>query len=108
MKNVCIFAFVKTITMNKLKLEHIAPYLPYELKGNAYSNEGYFEPIESGELMRIEICNTMLGNLNEIWIVVDDIEVQMDDFKPILRPLSEFEYDHIVQWRRTTQTKKIC
>jgi hypothetical protein len=75
----------------KLELKHIAPYLPYGLKGAACCLDGYYEPIELGELMRIETGITRSGDTGEVWLVLDDIEVPIIEFKPILRPLSDLK-----------------
>ena len=73
----------------KLELEHISAYLPYALKGNAFSNEGFYEPIINGELFRIETGKTLISHTYEPFLVVDDIEIEIQDFKPKLRPLSD-------------------
>jgi hypothetical protein len=71
----------------KLELKHLSAYLAYGLKGAAYSIDGYYEPIELGELMRIETGITRSGDTGEVWLVLDDIEVPIIEFKPILYPL---------------------
>ena len=70
--------------MKKLTLEHLAPYFPYGLKGivTDSSNNGSIE--------------TIIG-LQGTEIITDFDCAEMDIFKPILRPLSDFEYGHISQ-----------
>ncbi len=72
---------------NKLELKHLSAYLAYGLKGAAYSLDGYYEPIELGELMRIDTGVTRSGDTGEVWLVLDDIEVPIIEFKPLLYPL---------------------
>ena len=98
--------------MSKLKLEHIAPYLHYGL--NAYIDEikfttDGFDPefdcldiIESGIIILtgLNYKNSYLPNcvmFRKTKIDGSDGYAQIENIKPILRPLSEFEYDHIVQ-----------
>ena len=69
--------------MKKLTLEHLAPYFPYGLKGivTDSSNNGSIE--------------TIIG-LQGTEIITDFDCIEMDIFKPILRPLSDLtkEIEH--------------
>jgi hypothetical protein len=75
----------------KLELKHLAPYLPYKLKC-LYTH--------TNKIGTISNIYTIGEGYND-----DDLKLSIDYsegehiwmFKPILRPLSEFEYDHIVQ-----------
>jgi hypothetical protein len=82
----------------KLELKHLAPYLPYGLKGYAYSEDGYYETIEEGELVRIDTGITRSGDTQEKWLVVDDMEVPIHEFEPILRPLSDLQNKDLDLW----------
>ena len=68
----------------KLELKHLAPYLPYKLKGKL-ENEDYY-PTTIGELYRLE---TSADSDNIPYCIVDVYEGEIVDFKPILRPLSD-------------------
>lgn len=70
----------------KLELKHLAPYLPYKLKGKL-ENEDYY-PTTIGELYRLE---TSADSDNIPYCIVDGYEGEIIDFKPILRPLSDLE-----------------
>jgi hypothetical protein len=79
--------------MSTLTLEHLAPYLPYGLKGNCsgLSRDPY------GENTPIQV--TLVG-LNKEWVEVqadsDDYDYHINDFFPLLRPLSDLtkEIEH--------------
>lgn len=68
--------------MEKLTIEHLAPYLPYGLKG-----------ISKEENLGIEVIKgySTYGKNNSINLTtnVDDIDIEM--FKPILIPLSDYK-----------------
>ncbi len=62
----------------KLELRHLAPYLPYKLKG-FYDGEN-----EGIEIMR---------GLVEDEIITDVDQFELTDFKPLLRPISDLSSD---------------
>jgi hypothetical protein len=97
----------ETTMKEKLELKHLSAYLAYGLKGAAYSIDGYYEPIELGELMRIETGITRSGDTGEVWLVLDDIEVPIIEFKPILRPLSDLTKEIEVNGERFYPLEKL-
>lgn len=72
----------------KLELKHIAPYLPYGLKGRV-DKESYLQEEREriGELKTIDLAdhNYELAVYGDLGYFLCDIS----DFKPILRPLSD-------------------
>lgn len=68
----------------KLELKHLASYLPYELKGQLI---GY----PQGTTVTL---GTYLSNSEKIWTIDTFLHNQVS---LILKPLSQFEYDHIIQ-----------
>lgn len=60
--------------MEKLKLKHLAPYLPYKLKGN-------YEVSEVVPSAKFELRNKELRT--------DNVDFFLNYAKPILRPLSD-------------------
>lgn len=82
--------------MEKLELKHLAPYLPYGLKGRV-NKETYLQEEHEriGELKTIDLAdhNYELAVYGELGYFLCDIH----EFKPILRPLSdltkEIEYN---------------
>jgi len=66
----------------KLEIKHLAAYLPYELK------------LKEGKL----------SSISHRWRTLKYVDSENDDYNtsfervtPLLKPLSQFEYDHIVQ-----------
>lgn len=78
----------------KIELKHLAPYLPYGLKGNLVNLE-YFDSQINKELYRIETGLTEKNKFYDITVVVGDCEGEIVDFKPILRPLSDLTKERI-------------
>ena len=86
----------------KLELKHLAPYLPYKLKC-LYTH--------TNKIGTISNIYTIGEGYND-----DDLKLSIDYsegehiwmFKPILRPLSEFEYDHIVQIKEHLRIGQWC
>lgn len=78
-----------------MELKHIAPYLPYGLKGNLVNLE-YFDSQICCELYRIETGKTKESDKYDITVIVGDCESELKDFKPTLRPLSDLtkEIEH--------------
>lgn len=74
--------------MEKLTINELAPYLPYGLRGNLINPE-YFEDVINGELFRIETGMTNKDGTPDPFVIVDEYESNLVDFKPILRPLSD-------------------
>lgn len=68
----------------KLELKHLAPYLPYKLKGKLENDEYYDTKI--GVLLRLE---TAFDSDNIPMCTVEEYEDEIEFFKPILRPLSD-------------------
>ena len=71
----------------KLELKHLAPYLPYRLKMRCIEDK-------TNHILTIAHQTYDLSTVGLYPILKGDFYKK---FKPILRPLSEFEYDHIVQ-----------
>lgn len=63
--------------MEELKLEHLAPYLPYQLKGIDASFNNNIEVVEWVGELGINNCITYCTN------------IEFKDFEPILRPLKD-------------------
>lgn len=75
--------------MEKLKLEHLVPYLLYGLKCNAYSSEWDIEEVNQ-QMFRLETGGTVKNPNNiEVFAIIGDSECTLDIIKPILRPLSD-------------------
>ena len=77
----------------ELEVKHLAPYLPYDLKLQYVVREkveqtGIMKSINHNEdeTHPTRVSISAMYNEEHIWM-----------FKPILKPLSQFEYDHIVQ-----------
>ena len=68
----------------KLELKHLAPYLPYQLKGIFYDNEHSVKQIVTIELLHIPDELTIINSESE-W------NIYLSEFKPILRRLSDLE-----------------
>lgn len=72
----------------KLKLEHLAPYLPYELKCSEYCSK----------IDKKEKCNSYLISITKTIdsFIIDTIyngiteTLELDEFKPILKSLSDY------------------
>ena len=65
----------------KLELKHLAPYLPYKLKGT--SNRDY--NIQSVDMIGLDDRRISINKRN----VIADLLYTYDEFKTILRPLSD-------------------
>ena len=76
--------------MNKLELKHIAPYLPYKLKV-MFPCEIETPELNTDTLMGLEKSYDESDN----WLgLFDEFEtVNMDNFKPILHPLSDLKVE---------------
>jgi hypothetical protein len=70
----------------KIELKHLAPYLPYELQLYGASDIWVMHSLGIEE-----IC--IVNGLHTQTLSFDDC---LTDYSPLLKPLSEFEYDHIV------------
>jgi hypothetical protein len=72
--------------ISKLKLEHLAPYLPYNLKGKCKMGIMYVNSLynPSYENNKYNTENPIQGTSSAGTLVSD-----YNDFKPILRPLSD-------------------
>lgn len=68
--------------MEHLKLEHLAPYLPYGLKINTIENELYLLDLDKNKAQ-----SKYKGHLINIY--------EWDEIKPILRPLSDIKIDQL-------------
>lgn len=79
----------------KLELKHISPYLPYGLKGNLENLE-FYDTVINKELYRVETGKTEASNISDVYVIVGSTEAEVQDFKPILRPLSDLtkEIEH--------------
>ncbi|MGG5486275.1 hypothetical protein [Gaetbulibacter sp. PBL-D1] len=83
--------------MNKLELKHIAPYLPYGLKIN--TKYGIDVPEDGHNYTVIGVClkRSVFSYNNLMFEVLEkpnkEISHYYNDFKPILRPLSDLELD---------------
>lgn len=66
--------------MNKLTIEHMAPYLPYDLEVMAGGRRGYFlvPQLNTSKHEREVTVSALMG-------------ISQDYYKPILRPLSQVE-----------------
>lgn len=75
--------------MEELELKHLAPYLPYGLKGK--SNNGQSDSID--ELKGLYSCHdiTLTSRLSCYNSV--DYSVDYENFKPVLRPMSDLTND---------------
>ena len=62
-----------------MELKHIAPYLPYGLKGNLVNLE-YFDSQICCELYRIETGKTKESDKYDITVIVGDCESELKDF----------------------------
>jgi hypothetical protein len=88
--------------MEKLELKHLAPYLPYGLRGEVRKPHYLKEENPIGELIKVEktedgvmvkICSDIN---NEVFIRAGEFAGEdgwVYNFKPILRPLSDLKKD---------------
>lgn len=81
--------------MKKIELKHIAPYLPYGLKGKIMngryyyaSNTGLVKALQYKCILSDHIVRVEEWNPDETEMLNEDVYVHRDRFKPILRPLS--------------------
>lgn len=81
-----------------LKIEHLAPYLPYRLKMRCIEDK-------TNHILTIAHQTYDLSTVGLYPILKGDFYKK---FKPILRPLSEFEYDHIVQIKEHLRIGQWC
>ena len=65
----------------KLELKHLAPYLPYKLKGNIFSDNKQWSLVGIKE----ETCLCQKSDYK------NTINISILNFKPILRPLSDLD-----------------
>lgn len=71
----------------KLELKHLAPYLPYGLRVNVmYFGKYHIEEIESAGWLSCSKRHVRLSTVSG-----SDITQGLTVFKPILRPMSDFE-----------------
>jgi len=89
---------------NKLTLEHLAPYLPYGLEG--FSSNGMSTTID--ELIGIYsdfslTLKTYVNNHNSV-----DYGCGIDEFKPILRPLSDLTKEIEVDGEKFVPLEQLC
>lgn len=101
--------------MKKLKLEHLAPYLPYNIEC-ILSEKGIFNldsefgvPYQATKPMKI--INILLGSKIEIEIHSEKTNwgvgfVELDEIKPILRPLSDLKIFHELEFKKYNEGKK--
>lgn len=72
----------------KLELKHLAPYLPYGLKVKYVGKHKYAELITGRSIYNIDGWNgSMLTTLG--------YQISFNDYKPILRPLSDLKYKEL-------------
>ena len=71
----------------KIEIEHLAPYLPYGLKGIIRLREDSGLPIDDE------------GVVNITWFEVAYLDSEYDEFKPILRPLSDLTKSELIELR---------
>ena len=80
----------------EIPIEQLSLYFSYKLKGNAIACDWDIEEINQ-QLFRIETGGTYKNpNNKEPFLIVGGSEVDINDFKPIVRPLSltkEIEHD---------------
>lgn len=124
--------------MSKLELKHVLPHLPFGLRFHLPLDSERYESIMENEPFRLalpfmdEIEKTkhfakyqkmylcqenpqimwddnrlFLGQMKSNLGFEED-DVYLDEVKPILRPLSEFEYDHIIQLKEHLGLGKWC
>lgn len=93
--------------MKKLKIEYLAPYLAYKLKGNLINLE-YFDSQINKELYRIETGRTEKSKKYDITVIVGDCESGIEDFKPILRNLSDLTKEIEVNGEKIIPIEKIA
>jgi hypothetical protein len=59
-------------------------------------------------MTRIDTGITRSGDTCDKWLVVDDVEVPIYEFKPLLRDLSHFKQDHIALVKEFIGTGRWC
>ena len=79
------------LIMKKLELKHIAPYFPYRLKLTNYEKKYSFELLEISKSLDVKIIDTRVGWDGENHRCYNFYHCDTLQFKPILRPLSDFE-----------------
>jgi hypothetical protein len=76
----------------ELEVKHLAPYLPYGLK---------LQYVEREKVISTGIMQSISQNNSETHPTRVSINYQGEEhiwmYKPLLKPLSQFEYDHIIQ-----------
>lgn len=87
----------------KLELKHLAPYLPYGLKGKAeqYDTVDKLLGIYGTNGHTLTLCH-QVNNHNTI-----DYAVDINNFKPILRPLSDLTKEIEVNGEKFVPYKKL-
>lgn len=68
---------------DRLELKHLAPYLPYKLKFTGYLKHNSSLPFDDSEDI-LTLCPFVLAYLDQ----------EFEEFKPILRPLSDLDKDN--------------
>ena len=78
----------------ELEVKHLAPYLPYGLK---------LQYVEREKVISTGIMQSISQNNSETHPTRVSINYQGEEhiwmYRPLLKPLSQFEYDHIIQVR---------
>ena len=85
--------------MEKLELKYLADYLPYDLKFIGYLKHGSSLPFDDSEDI-LTLCPFVLTYLHQ----------EFEEFKPILRPLSDLtnKYGYHFIWERETDYESLC
>ncbi len=87
----------------ELEVKHLAPYLPYGLK---------LQYVEREKVISTGIMQSISQNNSETHPTRVSINYQGEEhiwmYKPMLKPLSLFEYDHIVQIKEHLGLGKWC
>jgi len=79
--------------MEKLTIEHVAPYLPYVLFGTFLGTKDI--------VTKIELEHKIISSLN-------NGNVLINDFKPILHPLSDLKYEIRVTGKKAVVANKLA
>jgi len=80
--------------METLKLHHIAPYLPFELK---------CETIDRGEVVISEL-NAAYSDNSYTFMNIVESEKGFDDIKPLLKPMSALNVSYVAELARYVST----
>ena len=80
--------------METLKLHHIAPYLPYELK---------CQTVDRGEVVISEL-NAAYSDNSYTFMNIVESEKGFDDIKPLLKPMSALNISYVAELARYVTT----